>query len=170
GELRFDPVLRGGFRKGQALEPDLEEARTAILAARHVVWVYPTWWGHWPALLKGFIDRVFLPGWAFAYQENSPLPKPLLAGRSTRILTTMDSPWWWYRLMHGRAGHRSMKQATLQFVGLSPVKEGTLYRCRELGEKERDAWLEKVKKMADKDAKGLLLGRKELEAASHSRV
>lgn len=155
GSLHFSPVLEVGYRGKQPLEEDLERAREAIVAARHVVWVYPTWWGHWPALLKGFVDRVFLPGWAFAYREGKALPDKLLYGRSARILTTMDSPWWWYRWVHGRAGHRAMKQATLAFVGFSPIQEGTLYRCRERSAEERVAWLEQIARMAQADAKAL---------------
>ena len=82
-DLRFDPVLRGGFRGAQVLEPDLLGARAAIEEARHVVWVTPVWWGSLPALLKGFIDRTFLPGWAFE-QTGAALPRGLLAGRTAR--------------------------------------------------------------------------------------
>ncbi len=48
------------------------EIQQEILAADHLVFVYPNWWATFPALLKGFIDRVFLPNFAFKYRENSP--------------------------------------------------------------------------------------------------
>lgn len=61
-DLNFELNLRHGYRQRTPWEPDLETTWAAIQAADHLVWVYPTWWGGMPALLKGFIDRVFLPG------------------------------------------------------------------------------------------------------------
>ena len=65
----------------QPLEPDLEAAAAAITAAHHVAWFFPCWWNAPPALVKGFIDRVFTPGFAFRYTAESALPQKLLAGR-----------------------------------------------------------------------------------------
>ena len=73
GELQFDPILREGFGQQQTLEPDLLEAQRQIHWAEHLVFVYPVWWGGVPALLKGFFDRTFLPGFAFKYRNRSQL-------------------------------------------------------------------------------------------------
>jgi putative NADPH-quinone reductase len=131
-ELDFDLVLRRHEHTEQTWEPDLRDAADAILAARHIVLVYPTWWAGPPALLKGFIERVFLPGWAYKFEGGSPLPKPLLAGRTARLITTMDSPSWWYRLVHSSAGHALLTRPTLHFVGIKPVRHSTLYDVRNL--------------------------------------
>jgi len=155
GELDFDPVLRMGFQGEQPLETDLENAKSLIEWSQHIVFVFPTWWVGMPALLKGFIDRVFLPGWAFAYTKESPLPAKLLKGRTARVLTTMDSPNWWYRLLHRRAVHRALVQGTLHFVGISPVKETTIFADRELSPKAREKWLNQVKTLAQKDTRKL---------------
>ena len=150
-DLRFDPILRGGFRGSQALEPDLLAARAAIEAADHLVWVTPVWWGALPALLKGFIDRTFLPGWAFE-QTGAALPKGLLAGRTARVISTMDSPWWWSWLKHGRAAHRSLVQATLHYVGIAKVRETTAFRLRLLDATARGALLARVEADGARDA------------------
>ena len=60
-EMEFDLNLSAGYKGKQPLEPDLQEAQELIAWADHLVFVYPNWWGGMPALLKGFIDRVFLP-------------------------------------------------------------------------------------------------------------
>lgn len=82
GEMYFDPILRHGYAHAQPLEPDLRDAQIDIAWAQHLVWVYPIWWGGLPALLKGFLDRIFLPGFAFKYRANSVLWDRLLTGRT----------------------------------------------------------------------------------------
>ncbi len=152
GRLRFDPILRAGFSGTQALEPDLLAAREAIDSAEHVALQFPVWWGNLPALLKGFIDRVFLPGWAFDHVRGNSLPKPLLAGRTARVLSTMDSPWWWYRLKHGRAAHRALTQATLHYVGITDVEETTVYALRTQTAQQRATWLSRAHDAGRRDA------------------
>ena len=49
-------------------------------------------WGTMPALLKGFLDRVLLPGFAFRHAENARGYEGLLGGRSAHLITTMDTP------------------------------------------------------------------------------
>lgn len=122
GELAFDPILHEGYRKEQTLEPDLRKAQEYIAWAEHLVFVYPTWWGAMPALLKGFIDRIFLPGFAFKYRENSQFWDRLLAGRSAHLLVTMDTPPWYYRWIFRMPGHQQMKRTILEFSGIKPVK------------------------------------------------
>lgn len=108
GDLQFDPVLRHGYRQIQPLEANLQDAADAIQACDHLVLVYPTWWGAMPALLKGFFDRVLLPGFAFRYRRDSVWWDRLLAGRSARVITTLDTPPWYYRWIYrDRASPRS---------------------------------------------------------------
>lgn len=141
GQLEFDPVLREGYRGAQALEPDLEAARADILWAEHLVFVYPTWWGVMPALLKGFIDRTFLPGFAFRYRKGSQLWDRLLSGRSAHLVVTMDTPNWFYRLVYGSPGHNAMKRNILEFSGIRPVRITTLTPLRQSTQAQRERWL-----------------------------
>ena len=138
-DLHFDPVLRHGFREKQRIEPDLQRVGEAILAAQHVVWVFPTYWASPPAIVRGFVDRLFLPGWAFRYPEGggNGLPEGLLRGRSARVIATMDSPSWWYALAHHRAIHGAFVTATLSFCGFSPVRTTMIHNVRSLKEDAR---------------------------------
>ena len=79
-DFNFNPILTYGYRKISVLEPDLIKVQQDILTANHLVFVYPSWWGTYPALLKGFFDRVFLPGFAFKYHKDSPFWDKLLKG------------------------------------------------------------------------------------------
>jgi putative NADPH-quinone reductase len=122
GELSFDPVLRQARAGDQPLEPDLQAAQQALSEARHVAWVYPVWWGTMPALLKGFLDRVLVPGFAYRYRKDSPRWDRLLAGRSAELLVTMDAPPWYYRWFDHMPGHWQMRRTVLQFCGFDPVR------------------------------------------------
>jgi putative NADPH-quinone reductase len=121
GRLSFDPILRQGYRSAQTLEPDLQKAQERLLWAEHLVFVFPVWWGGWPALLKGFVDRVFLPGFAFRYREGGTLWDRLLKGRSARLIVTSDAPVLWDRLVNRHAAVHQMRQSTLRFCGVRPV-------------------------------------------------
>ncbi len=151
GDLRFDPILHHGYRQRQELEPDLVRFREYITAARHVAWVFPVWWGAPPTLLKGLIDRAFLPGWAFAAQDHG-LPKRLLSGRSARTLITMDAPHWFYRLMYRGSAHRAFAKATLWFTGFAPIRSTTLYGMDKASEAKRQSWLDKAAALGERDA------------------
>lgn len=152
-DLKFDPHLRAGFSGKQILEPDLKSAQDAILRAAHVAWFFPTWWAGPPALVKGFIDRVFLPGYAFSYRKGQALPDALLKGRSARVVTTMDSPSFWYQLWHRSAVHASVVNATLKFVGFGPVKSSTLYRQKDLSAEARRKFLRNVERLGELDGR-----------------
>ena len=151
-QLQFDLVLRGGFRGTQPLEPDLISAQAAIRAADHVAWFFPTWWAAPPALVKGFVDRVFLPGYAFRYERGRALHHKLLGGRSARLFTSMDAPWWWYALFYRRALHASFINATLRFVGFAPVHHSTLYGLKNASAARREELLRKAEMTGAKDA------------------
>ncbi len=151
-ELNFSTNLEHGYRKRTELEPDLVNAQEAIQFADHLVFIYPIWWGTFPALLKGFIDRVFLPGFAFKYREDSPMWDKLLKGKSARLITTMDTPGWLYKLLYHSVGHRAMKNSTLKFSGIKPVKVTSMQPMRYSTPEKRKNWLQNIHQLAQKDA------------------
>lgn len=150
GELEFDPVLHDGYQHTQPLEPCLQSAQADVLWARHLVFVYPTWWGAMPALLKGFFDRAFLPGFAFKYRENSSMWDRLLAGRSAHLLVTMDSPPWYYRFVSRMPGHQQMKKTILEFCGIKPVAITSFGPVRGSTAETRNQWINTVKTLASR--------------------
>ncbi|MGN7821037.1 NAD(P)H-dependent oxidoreductase [Chitinophaga sp. 22536] len=125
GSLQFDPNLRYGYRKRMELEPDLLDAWEKIKAAEHIVWIFPVWWGSLPALMKGFFDRLFLPGFAFSYRENSMLINKKLKGKTSRLICTMDTPVWFHTLYYQSTGVRAFRSMVLRFCGIK-IK-GTTY-------------------------------------------
>ena len=150
-DLDFNPILTFGYRKVSELEPDLLQAQKDILDADHLVFVYPNWWGTYPALLKGFIDRVFLPNFAFKYRENSPLWDGLLKGKSARLIVTMDTPKWYYWLIFRSPGHNSMKKGILGFCGINPIKITSFAPVKSSDNAKRKQWIAEVEKLGERN-------------------
>ena len=146
GQLAFNPLFQG-YGAVQPLEPDLLAAQTDISWAHHLVWVYPIWWGAMPALLKGFIDRVLLPGYAFKYRKGSSLWDKLLTGRSAELLVTMDSPPWYFRWVTRMPGHHQMKKAILEFCGIRPVQVHSFGPVRSASADRLALWVEKARQL-----------------------
>ncbi|WP_245971412.1 NAD(P)H-dependent oxidoreductase [Sphingobacterium puteale] len=151
-DLNFNPNLQFGYQKRTALEPDLLKAWEDIQWADHLVWVHPVWWGGLPAIMKGFIDRLFLPGFAFQYRENSLFWDKLLKGKSARIITTLDQPGWYYALIYVRPSVNQLKRSTLLFCGISPVKVTYLGIIKTSDATKRDKWLQKIKQLGQRQA------------------
>jgi len=144
GNLKFNPNLQFGYQKRTELEPDLLDSWQKIQNAEHLVWIHPVWWGGLPAITKGFIDRLFLPGMAFQYRENSVWWDKLLKGKTAHIITTLDQPSWYYRLFFGRPSVNQLKKSTLEFCGVKPVKVSYIGIVKGSNEEQRKKWLEKV--------------------------
>ena len=149
-DLQFNPNLQFGYEKRIELEPDLLDAWEKIKWADHLVWVHPVWWGGLPAITKGFIDRLFLPGFAFQYRENSVWWDKLLKGKTAHIITTLDQPSWYYRFAYGRPSVNQLKKATLEFCGIKPVKVTYIGVIKTADQKLRDKWLESVRKLGER--------------------
>lgn len=143
-DLSFNPNLKNGYRLIQNLEPDLQEAQRLIKWANHIVFVFPVWWGSVPALLKGFLDRLLLPGFAFKYRENSHAWDKLLTGRSARLIVTSDAPVWWMYLTYFHPAVNMMKKAVLEFCGISPVTVMSFGSVKDASEKKREGMLYKA--------------------------
>ena len=147
--LQFNPNLQFGYQKRTELEPDLLDAWEKIKWADHLVWIHPVWWGGLPAIAKGFIDRLFLPGFAFQYRKNSVWWDKLLAGRTAHIITTLDQPSWYYRFAFGRPSVNQLKKSTLEFCGIKPVKVTYIGPIKNSAPEMREKWLLKIKRMGE---------------------
>lgn len=147
GALNFNPNLQFGYRKRMELEPDLLEAQNKLKWADHIVWVYPVWWGSVPAIMKGFLDRVLLPGFAFNKRKNSLWWDKRLTGKTARIICTLDQPSWYYRLVYKSPSHFAMKRGTLNFIGVKKVRITTIGPIRLSKAAFRTKWLKKVERL-----------------------
>lgn len=146
-DLHFNPNLQFGYQKKMEWEPDLVEAWEKIVWAEHLVWIHPVWWGGLPSSAKGFIDRIFLPGFAFRYRKDSVFWDKLLKGRTARIITTLDQPGWYYWLKYGKPSVNQLKKSTLEFSGVSPVKVSCFGIIKTSTAEKRHRWMLKVEEL-----------------------
>jgi putative NADPH-quinone reductase/1,4-dihydroxy-2-naphthoate octaprenyltransferase len=158
----FDPNVRTPSPCDQALEPDLVSLRGDIEWASHLVFVFPTWWGTTPALLKGMLDRVLTPGWAFRVTDGGSGYEGCLAGRTAEIVTTMDTPAPVYRLIYGAPGYRALARATLGFCGIEVRRITRFGPVRGSTGAQRATWLARSRTLGALAAAGRTQARRGL--------
>lgn len=139
------PVLRDQrtFETGE-LPPALAAAKDAIVAADHVVLVFPLWLGTMPALVKAFLEQVMRPGIAFAYEKTGI--RKLLSGRSAHIVVTMGMPALAYRLFFLSHGVAGLRRNIFKFVGFSPVRTTMFGMVMAASESRRNGWLARMRR------------------------
>ncbi|MBD3247920.1 flavodoxin family protein [Candidatus Falkowbacteria bacterium] len=150
GDIKFNPILESGYSKVQELEPDLKKAQDMIKWAQHLTFIYPIWWANLPALLKGFIERSFLPGFAYKFRGHSIWWDKYLRGKSARIMATSDSPPLFYKLIVGDPDYKSLKD-TLKFCGVSPIDKDYFGSIKRVSQGKRNRWLKRAYKLGKKE-------------------
>jgi NAD(P)H dehydrogenase (quinone) len=149
-DMQFNISLSHGYSRAAELVPDVKAAQEKIKWANHIVIIHPVWWGSVPALLKGFFDNVLLPGFAFKYKANSPMWDKLLKGKTGHVIYTSDTPTWLYKYFFSAPSVNQVKNRTLQFCGISPVKVTAIAPIRKSTDAFREKWLNKIERMAGK--------------------
>lgn len=145
------PLLRSQheWQKG-ALPSSLNEAQAAIKWAEHILFFFPLWMGDMPALLKGFLEQVARPDFAFSGDDKNPFAHKALGGRSARVVVTMGMPavvYRWFFLAHSV---KSLERNILGFVGIKPVKDTLIGMVENIDEASVQKWLDKLEVMGRK--------------------
>ncbi|WP_370294638.1 NAD(P)H-dependent oxidoreductase [Rossellomorea marisflavi] len=120
----FDPVLRFNEQKRRRdmhMDLEVEPYRNQITWADKIVLIYPIWWGRPPAMLMGYIDKLFASNFAYRDQKGL-LPEGLLKGKSVVCVSTMKGPRHYPFLWLNNAHKVLMKRALFSFVGIKKVK------------------------------------------------
>jgi putative NADPH-quinone reductase len=131
---------------------DNDEAPRAIAAAQddiswsqHLVMIYPLWIGMMPALMKGFLEQLFRPGFAIGKSENGQWSK-LLKGRNARIIVTMGMPALVYRWYFGAHSLKSLEQ-NLALTGIRPCGRSLIGSIEAMGDRKRQQWLRRMRSL-----------------------
>lgn len=143
-DMKFDPILHKGYKVIQAYEPDLVKFQEDVKWCDHFVAIYPIWWSDMPALMKGLIDRVWMPGFAYNFRKGKiPGWYRRLKGKSARVIVTSDShPFLLWFLFGGNIN--SFVRGVLKFSGFSPVRITWFSGMRGIQPQKLQAILNKV--------------------------
>lgn len=116
-DLEF-PLLRTqhDYEKGEPTDL-IRECQDKFEWADHVVIFYPLWLGSMPAVLKGLLEQMLRPGFAFGALQLGRWPVKLHSGKSARIVVTTGMPGWLYRWYYRAHSVRSLQRNILGFVG-----------------------------------------------------
>jgi putative NADPH-quinone reductase len=148
------PLLRNqhDWEKG-SVPASLKPAQDDILWAEHIVFFFPLWLGDMPALLKGFLEQVARPGFAFNYEEGgNPWGKKALTGRSARVVVTMGMPALVYRWYFRAHSVKSLERNILGFVGIAPVHETLIGLTGGMKAEDAAKWLKKLAQLGQRAA------------------
>jgi NAD(P)H dehydrogenase (quinone) len=148
-EIGFDPILKPAdfvaFQNGKVPE-DIAAEQGHIKWADVVTFVYPVWWASFPAILKGYVDRVFSYGFAYEYVDG--VPKGLLKGKKGLLFCTTGTP---NEIYSANGMHNSMKQTTDQgifnFSGIEEVMHTFFGAVPYVTDETREDYLKEISKI-----------------------
>lgn len=143
--LDFDLLHSQEAWEHGSLPATLQAAQDDIAWAQHLVLFFPLWLGDMPALLKGFLEQVARPGFAFQAEGGNPFGHKGLSGRSARVVVTMGMPALVYRWYFRAHSLKSLERNVLGFVGIAPVNESLIGMVEKLGEAGVRKWQAKMR-------------------------
>ena len=147
--MGFDPAMSLEERRAYHGEQPLVDAVTTehaglVRQADVLVFVYPTWWSGPPAILKGWLERVLVPGVAFRFDRAGKVRPALTNVRRIVGISTYGAPWTYVKLLQD-GGRRMLTRALRLNCGArTPTTWLGLYSVDTLGEAERAAFLDRV--------------------------
>ena len=149
-DIRFDPILHKGYKVVQELEPDLVKFQEDVRWCEHFVSVFPIWWSDMPTLMKGIVDRVWMPGFAFNFRKGLiPGWYRRLRGRSARVIVTSDThPCILWILFGGNINN--WVRGTLRFSGFAPIRKSWFSGMQKLAPERATRLIAKVERLGRK--------------------
>lgn len=150
-EDNFNPVLvfnENVKRSDLVNNVEMKHYQKLIKQADHLIFIYPIWWYGMPAILKGFIDKLFVSG--FAYTTKGKIPKGLFGNKSAWVIYTIDSPLWFVKLFRRNIEWKVMKDAILKYCGIKHVRRMMFAGVKNSNFNNRQKWLELIYRQASK--------------------
>ena len=125
------------------LSSDIEQLQQAEM----LVLVFPTWWFGFPAILKGWFDRVWAPGYAYKHAaDNTAIIPNLSRLKQLNVVTTLGSPWWVDWLVMWRPISRILRHAIVgTCVKNCKLRSFSLYSSETLDDARVEAFVSKIR-------------------------
>ena len=119
----FNPVMSEKelalYAQGKFLDPKVKEYQKRLINSDYLIFIFPIWWNVMPVMLKGWMDKVLLPGFAFTTDQ---VPQPLLKKiTGASVLTTTGTPDEYHRKEYNNALKWVLCEGTLKFCGINKI-------------------------------------------------
>jgi len=146
-QLNFNPILTmNDFARmrNSTVTNDIAIEHSDIEWAKNIIFIYPIWWAGQPAIVKGWIDRVFSRGFAYAPQEDGTV-KGLLSDKTVMVFTTSGSS----EENMNQSGmtaamEKVMMEGILGFCGISTMLYKNLYEIPATTDEQRNMMLDEI--------------------------
>ena len=142
------PLLRSQaeYEQGDPVDA-VRRCQAAMDWADHVVILYPLWLGSMPALLKGLLEQMLRPGFAFSVRTLGRSPVKFHARKTARIVVTMGMPGWFYRLYYRAHSVRSLQRNILKFIGFRRTRATLIGAVASLSKDARERRLQEMREL-----------------------
>lgn len=145
--LHFNPVLSNhdflSFSQGKVPD-DIKKEQEYVGKADTLIFIYPIWWFAMPAIVKGYIDRVFSRGFAYSIGENGAVKGELSGKKAIIFNTTGGGREQYERLGYKESLRRTVESGTLQLCGLEIARHEYFYAVPTITDRERKKMLEQI--------------------------
>lgn len=145
-EIGFSPVLKPEehYTSGhKEVASQVQEIQEKIKKHDKFIFIYPTWWQNMPGILKGFIDRVFIPGFGFIYEGK--MPQGLLKGKDALIFTSTGAPRLITKFIYRDRSVKVLKKDVLSFCGIK-AEAFVVDNAKNLDAQQKEKIIQTVKK------------------------
>jgi len=118
--IKYDPVLHENehYTSGNKyISKQNKDFQEKIKNSENLIFIYPLWWNSMPAILKGFFDKVFTPGFGYKFGKYG-IPIPFLKGKKSILFVTQGGPKFFYDLILKNRGVKIVSKDILSFCGI----------------------------------------------------
>jgi len=147
---QFDPVLsideRTTYYRGRYDSSKVSEEMERLVNSDALVLIFPTWWFGFPAILKGWFDRVWAPTVAYDHADDYGPIKPRLNNlKMAFVVTTLGAPWWVDHIILRRPIKRTLRFALLGACARKcKLKFLSFYKCESVDSVRKDKQIRKI--------------------------
>ena len=126
------------------LDPVVERHAAIVKRADALVFIFPTWWSTMPAILKGWLERVMVPGVGFVFDERHHVRRGLTHVHRVVGISTYGSPWLYVKFLRDNGRRTVLRALRLNTALVTRRSWLGLYKMDTRTVEQRAAFLRRV--------------------------
>jgi NAD(P)H dehydrogenase (quinone) len=142
-DTEFDPIWYPENRHTKSIEYQIRIKKSDL-----IIFVHPVWWLSVPAIMKGFLEKVLVSG--FAFKPQKPIPTGLLKDKKMWVLAFSDRPAWEYKMIQRDIVKLFWKRGIADQTGMDLTVFNHYGNTREADIKTVKSWETKLAKLCKK--------------------